>query len=780
MTFNAVGRACQRRVLLCGAVLGPLTLLAAAPAARAAEASDTTSSPTAVETLVVTAQRRSENIQEVPISIQAFTGKDLQNLGVKSSVELGALTPNMDIALVAGPGNQPIITIRGIGLNDYDTNNAGPNGVYVDEVYLSAPGSQSFATFDLDRVEVLKGPQGTLYGRNTSGGAINFVSRKPTDYFTGDLHIEYSEYNTVNIEGAVGGPIAHNLDGRIAFVVNESDGYVHNDLTGNSENGLNNYAVRTQLLWKPTDNFKLLFNVHGGQVNNRPTEYRHIGDFVPGTTTQCSLAATYAGGCVDLFGYGTPKGFYEGAYNRTEHLKVNSLGSFLRADYLLGTIDLTSITAFEHNDKIHPEDSDASPNRLLEINFGVKSNTFTQELRATQSTNKYDWVTGLYLLSEKLQQNQPLFILLDGDQFFGGPGAANGVAFQAFDRSNQITNAYAAYAQGDYKIIDKLKLTLGGRYTAEQKGFDYNGSVQFQEGGENNFGPLMTLANTHEGLRSSAFNYRVGLQYQFTQDIMTYASVASGFKSGDFNGSFLSLVPVEIALQLTPVKPEHVTTYEVGGKSTFFDGRLLFNAAAFYNQYNDLQVFVLVNPPPGEEGGLPSQRARQRPVGPHRGRRGADRGAADLAAHGLGSTRLPEHAPRSLCRRPRAGHTGLFREPAAEFTALLDVGHHRLQGSSQQRRVRFSIQRRLQEQSILRHHQRPLHNPGSLLDRERAGGLHPAQPQVGGGHVRAQPRRRPLLPRQVRPDEPVRLHPRDHGNAAVHRRGDQLQVLTAA
>jgi iron complex outermembrane receptor protein len=608
MTLNAVGRSGQcRAALLCGAVLGPLMLLAGAPAVRAADASDATgSSPTAVETLVVTAQKRSENIQEVPISIQAFTGKDLQNLGVKSSVELGALTPNMDIALVAGPGNQPIITIRGIGLNDYDTNNAGPNGVYVDEVYLSAPGSQSFATFDLDRVEVLKGPQGTLYGRNTSGGAINFVSRKPTDYFTGDLHIEYSSYNTINVEGAVGGPITHNLDGRIAFVVNESDGYVHNDLTGNSENGLNNYAIRTQLLWKPTDNFKLLFNVHGGQVNNRPTEYRHIGDFVPGTTTQCSVAATYAGGCVDLFGYGTPKGFYEGAYNRTQHLKVNSLGSFLRADYLLGTIDLTSITAFEHNDKIHPEDSDASPNRLLEINFGVKSNTFTQELRATQSTNKYNWVTGLYFLSEKLQQNQPLFILLDGDQFFGGPGSANGVAFQAFDRSNQITNAYAAYAQGDYNFTDKFKLTLGGRYTAEQKGFDYNGSIQYQEGGENNFGPLMTLANTHEGLRSSAFNYRVGLQYQFTQNIMTYASVASGFKSGDFNGSFLSTVPVEIALQLTPVKPEHVTTYEVGGKTTFFEGRLLFDAAAFYNQYNDLQVFVLVNPPAGDtQGALP-------------------------------------------------------------------------------------------------------------------------------------------------------------------------------
>ena len=131
----------------------------------------------------------------MPISIQAFGQKDIQALGIKSSLDLGAVTPNVDIALVAGPGNQPIITIRGIGLNDYDTNNAGPNGIYVDDVYLSSPSSQTFQTFDLARIEVLKGPQGTLYGRNTSGGAINFITNKPTDDFTGHFHIEIGWFN---------------------------------------------------------------------------------------------------------------------------------------------------------------------------------------------------------------------------------------------------------------------------------------------------------------------------------------------------------------------------------------------------------------------------------------------------------------------------------------------------------------------------------------------------------------------------------------------------------
>ncbi|HXV01584.1 MAG TPA: TonB-dependent receptor [Caulobacteraceae bacterium] len=581
-----------RRALLAGASLG--ALIAMAGAAGAATRPDERQAAAEVEAVVVTAERHSENIQNVPISIQAFGAKDIESLGIKSSVDLGAVTPNVDIALVAGPGNQPIITIRGIGLNDYDTNNAGPNGIYVDEVYLSSPSSQSFQTFDLARIEVLKGPQGTLYGRNTSGGAINFITNRPTDEFTGNFHAEYGSFNTFNFEGAVGGPIAPGLDGRIAFVKNNSSGFVHNDLTGNDENGANNYAVRLELQAKPTNDLTLLFNLHGGQVDNRPTEYRHIGDLDPATFAQCSVADSYAGKCVDIFGYGTPADFYRGAFNRQEHLKVNSLGASMRADYALGTITLTSLSAFEHNDKLHPEDSDASPNRLLEINFGVKSNTFTQELRASQTTDRYNWVAGAYYLHEDLKQNQPIFILLDGDKFFGGPGSADGIAFQAFDRSDQITDAYAAFGQGSYALTSRLKLTLGGRFTEEERGFQYDGSVQFQSGGMDHFGPLIALADTRESLRDSAFSWRAAVDYRLGEGILAYASVSTGFKSGGFNGSFLSLVPAEIALQLQPIAPEHVTSYEVGVKSTLFDNRLLFDAAAFYNDYRDLQVFTLV------------------------------------------------------------------------------------------------------------------------------------------------------------------------------------------
>ena len=313
----------------------------------------------------------------------------------------------------------------------------------------------------------------------------------------------------------------------------------------------------------------------------------------PTTGAQCTVAQTNAGDCVDAFGYGTPKGFYDGAFNRNEHLKVNSLGSYLRADYTADSITFTSLTSVEHNDKIHPEDSDASPNRLLEIDFGVRSNTISQEFRAAQTTSNYNWTVGAYYLHEDLRQNQPIFVLLDFDKFFG-PGSGDGVAYKAYDHSHQVTDAYAVFGQGAYSITDQLIATLGGRYTGEHRTFQYDGSVQYQEGGINNFGPLQTLADANEGLNSGAFSYRAALDYHITHDILAYGSIATGYKSGDFNGSFLSLDPAQIALQLKPVQPETVTAYELGLKTSFFDRRLIVDAAAFYNDYKDLQIFVLV------------------------------------------------------------------------------------------------------------------------------------------------------------------------------------------
>jgi len=438
---------------------------------------------------------------------------------------------------------------------------------------------------------------------NTSGGAVVFTSNKPTDHFTADANLEYGNFNTTQIEGAVGGPLLDGLDGRIAAVINHSDGYMHNDLTGNPASGTDNEAVRLQLLYRPNDRLSVLFSTTDGYVHNLPTEYRHIGDFAPGTQntpnpTVCSVSEANAGGCVDIFGNGTPKDFTHGSFNRMEDLRVfNSLNS-LRVDYKTGPVTLTSITGLEYSDKFFPEDSDGSPNTLLEATYGVKSTTFTQELRASQAEKQFNWQAGIYYLHEYLQQNQPLSLFYDGDLFGGfgippGPGNFDGVAELANDHAHQTTDAYAIYGQGDYNL-DKFTFTLGGRYTYVKKTFDYSGSAQFQDGGLGNYGPPTDIVTNDQSQGNGQFTWRAVVSYHFTNRVLAYASASTGFKSGDFNGSFLSNDPAQVALQLKPVMPEDITAYEIGFKSTLFDRRLVLNGAAFYYDYQNEQIFANV------------------------------------------------------------------------------------------------------------------------------------------------------------------------------------------
>ncbi len=576
---------------------------AGAASSADAQANAPAGSGNEVAPITVTAQRRSENIQNVPVSVQAISSKEIQALGIKETEDLQQITPNVQIINNSGAGNQPIITIRGIGLNDFDSNNAGPNGIYVDDVYISAPSAQSFAIFDLNQVQVLKGPQGTLYGRNTSGGAILFNSNKPTDQFTTDLHLEYGNFNTLNLTGAVGGAISSDLDFRLAGVLNHSDGFMHNTLTGDPASGSDNEALRLQLLYKPTDRLKISFASSIGYVHNLPDEYRHIGVFVPGTQgsaspTLCTPSQAFAGGCVDMFGYGTPKGFYDGAWSRNEALRNLNLLEMFRVDYSVGSVTLTSISSYVHNDHHFPEDSDAGPNNLLRVTYGVRSDTYTQEFRAAQSAKDYNWVVGLYYLHENLQQNQPLSLFYNGDTFGGfgiapGPGAFDGVAQISYDHSKQITDSVAAYGQGDY-TYKGFTLTLGGRVTYENKSFDYDGSTSFQSGGTGHYGPLQDIIVSDQSQSVANFTWRAALAYHLGKDLMAYASVATGFKSGDFNGSFLSNNTQQALFELQPVKPERVTAYELGTKTSFFERRLVLDAALFYNDYRDEQIFAQV------------------------------------------------------------------------------------------------------------------------------------------------------------------------------------------
>jgi iron complex outermembrane receptor protein len=561
--------------------------------------------PGVVENVTVTAQKRKQKIQDVPISITVLDAKALRRLNVQTSDELAQYVPSVEIAMPSGKGNQPLIAIRGVGLNDTNTNNAGPNGVYVDEVYQASPAGQTFQTFDLSRVEVLKGPQGTLYGRNTTGGAIDYVTNKPSDQFAASEDVQYGSWNSVTSQSVVNGQLTPGIDGRVAILYDYSDGYFKDLTDHNFTNGANDLAYRGELLVNKIDNLDLLFNFHGGYVNRRPDEYKQVGTLTgPGSSTQCSNPMILAGDCVDLFGYKAPPGFYSGFYNRDEHLRINAIGGSARADYHLGDITLTSLTAIETSHKNHPEDSDAEPYDLIQINYGVKSTDITQEFRAAGGGTDYHWLTGLYFLDEHLSQNQPIDLFTDIDQVFGFPGVGDGLAEKARELNGQFTESAAAFGQGDYEIFPNARITLGGRLTYEHKAFDAFSQAAFETNGVMP-GTESELYDISENLADRAASWHAGFDYKITPAVLAYITASTGFKSGGFNGGFLANDVPEALAQLRPIKPEYITAYEAGLKTDFFDQRLRFNAAIFDYTYHDLQIYNIITSPLANDGALP-------------------------------------------------------------------------------------------------------------------------------------------------------------------------------
>ena len=548
-----------------------------------------------VENVVVTAQKRRQKIQDVPISITVLDQKTLRRLDVRSSDELAQYVPSVQIGMPSGRGNQPLISIRGIGLNDTNTNNAGPNGVYVDEVYQASPAGQTFQTFDLSRVEVLKGPQGTLYGRNTTGGAINYVTNKPTDQFSASEDVQYGSFNTASALTTINGQLAPGIDGRAAVFYNYSDGFFKDLTDHKTTNGSNDVAYRGQLLVQTIPDLDLLLNFHGGNVNHRPDEYKQVGVLNGLFGSACGNAQILAGQCTDLYGYKAPRGFYSGFYNRDQRLYINAIGGSARADYHLGNITLTSLTALEMSHKEHPEDSDAEPHDLLQINYGVRSTDITQEFRAAGGGTDYHWLAGLYYLSEHLNQDQSIDLLYDIDKLLNAPGLGNGLAERARTVNGQFTESVATYGQGDYEIFPNARITLGGRLTYEHKAFDGLSLAAFETNGA--FPPQTPLYSLSENLSDRAASWRAAFDYKIVPNVLTYVSASTGFKSGGFNGGFLANDVPEALSQLRPIQPEYITAVEAGLKSDFLNQRVRFNAAIFDYTYHDLQIYNLIQSP---------------------------------------------------------------------------------------------------------------------------------------------------------------------------------------
>ncbi len=563
---------------------GLAMLLASTAMAQQTVATDT------VEEIVVTAQKRSENLQDVPIAITALTAETLKNQRVGNLLGLSGLAPGLQIKTDDNAAN-PRIFIRGVGVNDFNPASASAVGIYVDGVYVSSPLAQLASFYDLQQVEVLRGPQGTLYGRNTTGGAINVTTKKPSDTLEADAALEYGRFNSVDLQGGIGGPIVPGkLDVRVSGLYTRNDGYTLNRLTGNYGNNTDRWGLRGALRWTPASNVTDDLSVsvgqsHGGSILAYNRSLIPQTAAATGPDGLCGPAFYTSGQCTNVLGYAnTSKNLYEGDYSFEGKDIVKLWGVTNTLTWDLGPVSLVSVTGYQHADRNDQEETDANPLAIITASYLARQNTTSQEFRLqSNGKDRLRYVLGAYFAYDDLVNNSQYDILRalrdPTPENPSGADPANSIALFGWPLT-QKTHSYAVFGQADYDISDRLTLTLGLRYAIDDKTFHYFSNA------ENGAIPIFTFDQSKSFKSATG---RLGLQYKASDDVLLYASYNRGAKSG----GFFSGQTTEPA-DLGPYRDEKVNAYEIGAKTELFDRHLRANFSAFYYDYKDLQVYTAI------------------------------------------------------------------------------------------------------------------------------------------------------------------------------------------
>ncbi len=567
-----------------------------------------------IEKIMITASKKQESIQASNVAVTAFSGDALRELNMTDSTDIASQTPGLNIGTPVGEGNNPSISLRGVGLNDFNDNNEGPIAVYRDEVYQSAMPGLTFQLFDLERVEVLRGPQGTLYGRNATGGLVHFISKKPTDELEGFASITFAEYNQIKTEAAISGGLTDTIQARLSVATNNHDGYVTNRI-GKDANEADSLAYRLQVNFDLSDDFQALVNVHGAKSETVAPQYQH----------QATDDGSGTAGVSDYYGYKDTDGdVWAGEYNREGLLKIDSKGASIHLDYDAGDYTLTSITAYEDVEKIHQEDTDVGPFDGIAPQFISDNEQFSQEFRVAFSTDSYDWMFGAYYFENEVTGALDLALNFPGplvDAITGAPEGSFGadmVNFVDYDVDYvQESKSAAIFGQVDIPLSDEFNLTFGLRYTTEERTMVYQNkttgnpdavvnSCVIPAGDVCDFGFGSDFPGTNYYLNFASSNAdlgnlgkidddnisgRISLDYTPSEELLVFFNIATGFKSGGFNGGFLDFTD-GVTVDDVPFESEELLSYELGFKSTLADGDVRFNATAFYYDYENYQALT--------------------------------------------------------------------------------------------------------------------------------------------------------------------------------------------
>lgn len=608
-----MSRALSLPSLLKNPLYTAISLLCASGAAYAQ-----TSEPKILEEVLVTSQKRVQTLQEVPISVAAVTGDKIEKMGIENLEDLTTYVPNIHFTET---GLSTQMRIRGIG-SDNSQGFEQSVGVYKDGIYHSRAQLFRAPIFDVERVEVMRGPQGTLFGKNAIAGALDIITAKPTDEFEGQITGTYeTEFKTKEISGYVAGPFSDTLKGRLAVRYYDDPGFMVNTFKNRDEPDTEEKSIRGSLAWEPTTDLDVLLVAEHNDFDVLGRAIEVTKDLPSISETPPSQGGVGGLTYQQILGLALPNripAFFNGTtfdnvpdYNRQSNspeFSDNKIDSVtLRADYQWGDYTITSLTGglrFEYNENC---DCDFTPLDFFDLDMYEDYEQFSQEIRIASPEDKsFTWIAGLFYQTYNQTFNDdfniptmsPLAPLVAG--FLNSPTPPAGFAGSRIARHfYQTSDIYAIFAEGTWRATDRLSLTIGARFTEEDKDAHKTMNIENIATGQTVDDPFLALvvfggifkAETEQGSghnvwgsrSESAFTPSLTITFDVNDDIMTYAKISNGFKAGGFD-------PRTNKASRFEFEEEEVTAIEFGSKMRFLDGRSEMNVAVFHMDYEDLQV----------------------------------------------------------------------------------------------------------------------------------------------------------------------------------------------
>lgn len=554
--------------------------------------------------IIITAQKRAQSLQDVPISVSAATGAELQAQNIVATASLGRVAPNLTVSDYGNPVIT-VFTLRGVSQFDFGDHQESPVAVFADGSYVPYLSAVGANLSDLERVEVLRGPQGTLFGRNATGGVIQIISAKPTETFSGYGQISYGNYDSLRAEGALSGPLGGGVLARISAVKDRRDGYARNTLGGRKGDG-DNFSLRGQLYKEFGNGSDLSITVRRSRDEISTSPFRARAGYPDPATGLFVLGngADFADFCAGFFGTAIGanaadclSGDVDDSSPRT--ITNNRKGGFERTHFganatlnlKLGDLTLTSISSYGRLRKAYrDEDSDGTSYDLLYYDQIARAEDYSQELRLAGTSGPAEWVVGGYYLAINGDYSSAVGFYSGDPDFEANVGNA----------WKLDTRTWAVFAQSEFALAPKLKLIAGLRYTYDRKNFGL--SAPCAGPGCDAFGftdPSIVQGTGYDasvpGARprrtSDNWDGKLQLSYAASEDLMIYGGISRGTKAGGYNAGSLAFFTVDE----TVFKDEVLTSYEAGAKYSL-GSWLQVNGSVFYYDYKDVQVFSQLGP----------------------------------------------------------------------------------------------------------------------------------------------------------------------------------------